>query len=78
VTTFKCEKCKLISENENELKTLTTEIHGNIFDWDNDVMEARKRILEKLDEMEEIDKVLKVFVDQSENFMMLTMLDGTV
>ena len=32
-------------------------------------MEARKRILEKLDEMEEIDKVLKVYVDKSESFM---------
>ena len=40
-----------------------------LVDWDNDVNEARKRILEEFNEMEEIYEVLKVYVDKSESFM---------
>ena len=77
---FNCDKCEYKSANENDLKTHTTEKHEikkdskiskiglelfALVDWDNDVMEARKRILEKLNAMEEIDEVLKVYVDKS-------------
>ena len=80
---FTCEECEYNCAKEKDLKTHTTSRHANkkneeiskiglelfaLVDWDNDVNEARKRILEEFNEMEEIYEVLKVYVDKSESF----------
>ena len=81
--TFKCDECDFVSEKEVDLSTHIYEKHSNekvleineiklevfaIVNSENDVLEARKTIIERLDKQKEVIKVEKVFVDKSETF----------
>ena len=78
-----CENCDFVAENEENVKTHVIEKHENesdnvvieiklelfTIDFDNDVLEARKNVIEKLEEQNEVEKVLKVYVDKFERFV---------
>ena len=84
ISIISCDKCDSIFENEEDLNKHLTEKHEKVkdtklskiglelfalVDWDNDVMEARKRILDKLGTTDEVQDVLKVHVDKFESFL---------
>ena len=76
--------CDFDAENEQDLDTHISENHNNekdieiseikleifaIVNFENDVLQARKDIIEKLCKQKEVEKVDKVFVDKMESFM---------
>ena len=60
---IECENC---DERDNVI-----EVNLELFtiDFENDVLEARKNVIEKLEEQNEVEKVLKVYVDKFERFV---------
>ena len=79
---FKCDLCEYICENEDVLNMHMNEKHENenelseiklevfaIVDFGVDALETRKIIIEKLNEQKDVEKVLQVFVNKSENFI---------
>ena len=77
--TVKCDQCDFVCENdealkahkhddENKITEIKLEVFG-IVDFGNDVFEARKVIMEKLNEQNEVEQVLKAYVNKNETFM---------
>ena len=84
IQNFKCEECEFFTDSSEDLDTHITEKHkvkehcetkeiklevfmlvGN----ENDVLEARKELIEKLSKQNGVEKVDKVFVDKNETFL---------
>ena len=77
-----CDQCEFIARNKEHLKkhihlkddheTESSEIKLEVFaivDFGMDVYEARNAIIDKLNAQDEVDKVLKVYVDKNETFV---------
>ena len=72
---LKCDQCDFVAENRDALKEHThddkkessqikLEIFG-IVDFGNSVLDARKAIIEKLSEQEEVEQVLTAYVNKN-------------
>ena len=75
---FTCDQCEFVAEIEADLNTNITSSHEleknlemteiklEVFafvDFDNNVLEARKDVIENLGKQNEVEEVIKVFVD---------------
>ena len=80
---LKCDECDFVSEKEQDLISHVSEKHATekdleiietklevfaIVNFENDVLEARKVIIEQLGTQKEVVKVEKVFINKSETF----------
>ena len=54
-------------EKNLEITKIKLEVFA-IVDFDNNVLEARKEIIDNLGKQKEVEEVLKIFVDKSETF----------
>ena len=76
---FECEICKYVAENNQDLDNHIVEKHNEnreiklevflLVGNENDVHEARKMLMEKLNEQKEVVKVEKVYVDKNDTFI---------
>ena len=75
----KCERCDFTSENKTDLETHMDKNHSDFeiklevfvlfVNFDDDVHEVRKKLIAKLEEQDEVEKVEKVFVNKNDAFI---------